>query len=430
MNLKPLSSFAGVSEQELKERLKTLTPKELKYFRVMLSKHGVLYITSKPGVAKSAIIKSIADKLQFQFFDIRLSMVDETDVGLFPKVGIMTVNGVEFDVLKHIVPEWAVMANEKPSIIFFEELNRSQLAVRNAALQILLERSIGFKFHFNDNVLMVASGNLGEEDGTDVEEFDAALNNRLIHINHMLDVNDWVDGYARNNVHPVIVSFLRNSGAAHFYKKSDADGTKAYATPRSWSFLSDYINTNYPPIHQMDEKGKYLYIKDNKQVSEEKLGEFDNKFGYSPKLLFSPVEQWIGEIGEVSIACVGASATAFIKYCNDSLKYSIKDVLDRFDKIKDDLSQANRDKNSELLAALKEIDICTLKDKNLENIKLFLLTLSDDETVGYLLHLLDNKYKLNNDSKDSNQAIIKKFMKDERLARYMKSVYTHCSDKK
>jgi hypothetical protein len=37
----------------------------------------------------------------------------------------------------------------------------------------LLEREIGTAFKFNDNVLMMSSGNLGDEDGTDVEEFDS-----------------------------------------------------------------------------------------------------------------------------------------------------------------------------------------------------------------------------------------------------------------
>jgi hypothetical protein len=54
----------------------------------------------------------------------------------------------------------------------------------------LLESGTAFKF--NDNVLMMSSGNLGDEDGTDVEEFDSALNNRLIHINHTLDVQEWL----------------------------------------------------------------------------------------------------------------------------------------------------------------------------------------------------------------------------------------------
>ena len=38
---------------------------------------------------------------------------------------------------------------------------------------MLHERGIGTEFKFNDNVLMIASGNLGDEDGTDVEEFDS-----------------------------------------------------------------------------------------------------------------------------------------------------------------------------------------------------------------------------------------------------------------
>jgi hypothetical protein len=45
----------------------------------------------------------------------------------------------------------------------------------------------------------MSSGNLGDEDGTDVEEFDSALNNRLIHINHTLDVQEWLD-YAEEKI--------------------------------------------------------------------------------------------------------------------------------------------------------------------------------------------------------------------------------------
>lgn len=57
---------------------------------------------------------------------------------------------------------------------------------------MFLEREIGAFFKFNDNVMMCSSGNLGEEDGTDVEEFDQALNNRLIHIEHTLPYPEWI----------------------------------------------------------------------------------------------------------------------------------------------------------------------------------------------------------------------------------------------
>jgi arginyl-tRNA synthetase len=75
------------SKQLPSEMLENLVTncKERKYFSVMWAKYGVLNITSKPGVAKSAIGRSIADKMDF-YSDIRLSMVDETDVGLYPSL--------------------------------------------------------------------------------------------------------------------------------------------------------------------------------------------------------------------------------------------------------------------------------------------------------------------------------------------------------
>jgi len=234
----------------------------------MYSKSGVLFITSPPGIAKSAVARSIAKKLGMQYFDIRLSMVDETDVGLFPVVSSISIEdfedidgfgeglvsqvdpknkkNVEIKTLTHVVPEWAVKANMKPTIIHFEELNRSTLQVRNAALQLLLEREIGAFFKFNDSVFMLSSGNLGEEDGTDVEEFDQALNNRLIHYTHDMPFPEWKEQYGDEHVHPTVVNFLK-AQAQHYYKKPDERNqkNKAYATPRSWTFMSDYIFTNY-----------------------------------------------------------------------------------------------------------------------------------------------------------------------------------------
>jgi len=164
--------------------LSTLTERERLYYQVMKAKSGVLFITAKPGVAKSAIARSIADKMDMAYEDVRLSMSDETDFK-FPH--ITTIDDVK--VSDYAVPRWAFEANKRPTILHFEELNRAPQFVRNAALQILLERQIG-NHKFNDNVLMMASGNLGDEDGTDIEEFDSALNNRLIHYPHTLSYQE------------------------------------------------------------------------------------------------------------------------------------------------------------------------------------------------------------------------------------------------
>jgi hypothetical protein len=327
-----------------------LTVRERKYFQTMWPKSGVMYITAKPGVAKSAIAKSIAKKLGFHYMDIRLSMRDETDVGLYPTISTIIVNGKETKCLDFVVPRWAVEANMQPTIIHFEELNRAQLQVRNAALQILLEREIGNDFKFNDTVLMMASGNLGEEDGTDVEEFDSALKNRLIHFSHTLGVDEWIENFAKDHCHPIIVSFIKSH--PEYLYKNPTERDNAYATPRSWTFLSDFIVSNY---------GK----------------------GSSP-------QEFLPSLQEVAHGYVGNSAQRFIQYCLEMVNVSILDVLNRYDEIEKDLEKYNRDKNSELIQSLKEFDIKDLSVKQLNNVTKFLKRVGDDELTAYLLFVLDS----------------------------------------
>jgi hypothetical protein len=395
------------------EGFSSLSDREKRYFKIMNAKSGVLYITSAPGYAKSAIMRNIAKKLGCQYFDIRLSMVDETDVGLFPAIDEFDLDGAKQKMLAHVAPKWAYASNKMPTIIHFEELNRSTLAVRNAALQMLLEREIGTFFKFNDNVMMCSSGNLGEEDGTDVEEFDQALNNRLIHIEHTLPYPEWVDQYADENVCPVIVQFLK-SYTEHYYKKPDERNlrNKAYATPRSWTFLSDYIFENF---------GEYATKIDS---SGNKILNLDG----TPKMFkkFPNVRTWINDIKEIGHGYVGASNARFVRYCEDSLKITLEDVLDRYDEIEDDIKNFNRDKKSELLTTMKERKISALKPKSVENLIRFLQTISDDEVIGYLLHVLDVEYNLSEDSKDNKSA--EKFLADKRFNKFRDAIMKHVDD--
>jgi hypothetical protein len=327
------------------EKLPTLTKRETSYLRMMWGKSGVLYITAKPGVAKSAIARSIAEKMGFRYMDIRLSMVDETDVGLYPNVS--DVEGVKC--LDFVVPRWAIEANKQPTIIHFEELNRASQSVRNAALQILLERQIGVNFKFNETVLMMSSGNLGDEDGTDVEEFDSALNNRLIHVKHTLSFPEWVEGFAKDNVHSMVVSYLQ-AHPENLYKTTE--GSQAYATPRSWTFLSDFIVSNYG--------------------------------------MNSGPREFLPILKEVANGYVGNSAMKFLQYCEDMLNININDIINNYDRVANDLKKYNRDKNSELIQSLKEMDLGKFTEKQLSNVTSFLKGVGEDELTAYLLFILDN----------------------------------------
>ena len=345
----------GMMPQWMVDKLDLLTTKEKEYLAIMWPKYGVLNITSKPGVAKSAIGLSIANKLGMRYIDIRLSMVDETDVGLYPAVSEIVVDGKSIKCLDFVVPRWAIEANRQPTIIHFEELNRASQQVRNAALQILLERCIGMDFNFNENVLMMSSGNLGDEDGTDVEEFDAALNNRLIHIDHVLGVDEWLQNFAIDKCHSLVVGYIK-AHPEQIYKVSE--NSKGYATPRSWTMLSHFITRNF---------GKTASPRD-----------------------FLPL------LKKVAHGYVGNSAMKFVQYCEDMLNISIQDVINNYDGVKKDLAKYNRDKNSELIQSLKEIDISTLSEKQLNNIVKFLENVGDDEKTAYLLWILDNVADIGN----------------------------------
>ena len=362
-----------IMTKEMQEKLSLLTPKERKYFSIMWAKYGVLYITSKPGVAKSAIGRSIAEKMGFRYLDMRLSMSDESDFK-YPYLEDANYEGKMIKVSGYAVPRWAYEANSQPTIIHFEELNRAPQFVRNAALQILLEREIG-EFKFNENVIMMASGNLGDEDGTDVEEFDSALNNRLIHISHSLSVDEWLGDFAGESCHKLITSFIK-AHPEQMYKTSD--NTKAYATPRSWTMLSKFITKNWG----MDA---------------------------SPK-------DFLPLLKEVATGYIGNSAMKFVQYCEDMLNISINDVLNNYDGIKKDLEKYNRDKNSELIQSLKEIDITKLTEKQLANAVKFLKNVGDDEKTAYLLYILDNITDVTNPK-------LKKFLLEfEELLRTIKKI--------
>ena len=343
----------GMMPQWMLDKLHLLTTKEKEYLQLMWPKYGVLFITSKPGVAKSAIGLSIATKLGFRYLDMRLSMSDESDFK-YPYLEDLEYDGKTYKVSGYAVPRWAFEANQQPTIIHFEELNRAPQFVRNAALQILLEREIG-DFKFNDNVLMLASGNLGDEDGTDVEEFDSALNNRLIHVDHSLSVDEWIGDFATENCHQLVSSYIKTH-PEQLYKTSD--NAKGYATPRSWTMLSRFITRNF---------GKESSPRD-----------------------------FLPSLKKVAHSFVGNSAMKFVQYCEDMLNISIQDVINNYDGIKKDLEKYNRDKNSELIHSLKEIDISTLTEKQLSNIVKFLGRVGDDEKTAYLLWILDNVADIGN----------------------------------
>jgi hypothetical protein len=379
------------------ELLKKLSKKERFYFDIMNSGNS-LYLRGKPGTAKSALGLSIAKKLGMEYVDLRLSQIDETDIGLYPVLSdaytkleklkklkelgglkdkefeelkdpiLNSIKEGQVDILHFAVPEWAFNANLKPTIIHLEELNRANMHVRNAALQLLNERQIG-DLKLNDGVLLMSSGNLGEEDGTEVDEMDLALSNRLVIVDHNLSYEEWIENYAKENVWSIIIDYIR-ANPGEYYKLPNEKEIR-YATPRSWTNLSKFI------IHKWGTNSENL-----KEITEFLL--HDGR------------------------SFIGNSITGFVRYCQDISNININDILIRWNDVKEEVSGFNRARISELISTLKHMDHGKFKEYQFNNMLNFLdsLTGNDDELTSFLINILDTT---NEKNYEINTKIIKHF---------------------
>lgn len=320
-----------------------LTKKEKLYWMMMKSGGAVPFIKGRPGEAKTAILRSIARKLDLNYIDIRLSQIDEVVVTGFPAVN---PDGKTFSFR---VPDWAVQANDRPTIICFEELNRARLEQRNASMQIMCEREVGMNHKLNENVFIVATGNLGEEDGTDVEEIESAQRGRMATIRHTLTIEDWEDGYARENVHPLVLSFIK-SNPQYFYKY-EGDEAESYASPRTWDYLSMFIKENFG----------------SKSIN---YGELVDTLMVAGK------------------SYVGSTINPFIRYINQMQQISVKDILNRYEEIQEIAKKFTRPQVSEYLTNLGEMSMEKLKEKQVENVCMFLQDIhDDDELVNFFIKI-------------------------------------------
>ena len=270
-----------------------LQPKQLKLWRLIRTRAGVVMLRGKAGVAKSATCNAISKGVLYegeplQFIDLRLSQMDETHFGFPYRQKSPEGN---FEIMDYAMPEWFESACAVPTLINFEELNRCSQDVQNAALEILNERTLHGK-KLPDHVYMVATGNMGEEDGCSVQEFDNALINRLIIIDFDMTFPEWRKYFADENVSDLIISFLKEH-TQHYYTQTDKiEMGKPFATPRSWTNLSSLIE-------DLDD------IEEIKEMVEE--------FGFS---------------------YIGTSATvSFVTWLNEALTISISEVLKGTNKI-------------------------------------------------------------------------------------------------
>lgn len=181
-----------------------------------------------PGVGKSSMAVELARQMNLPLVDIRLAQRDPADIGgvYFPDR--------EKGRLELFPPAWVKRACEEPTFIFLDEINAAVTRLhQSVAYQIVLEHRIG-DFHFHPQTVVLAAGNL-EEDNAIVTSLSSALCNRFAHFILRVDVESWLDWGTRAGIHPQILAYIGFSGRDALYCN---DGGLAFPPPRSWEMAS------------------------------------------------------------------------------------------------------------------------------------------------------------------------------------------------
>jgi len=195
------------------------------------------FLWGPPGIGKSSIIKQIAQENGLEFIDLRLSLMDPTDL-----------KGIPFYDKEAHMALWAppsFLPREGRGVLFLDELNSAPPAVQASAYQLILDRKVG-EYALPEGWAIVAAGNREGDRGV-VYRMPSPLANRFVHLEMEVSVEDWRDWAYGAGLDERVIAYIG-------YKSDDlfsfdpTKNEKSFATPRSWEFVSSVLGSG------MDEK--------------------------------------------------------------------------------------------------------------------------------------------------------------------------------
>jgi hypothetical protein len=132
------------------------------------------------------------------------------------------------------------LASQYPIVVLFlDELNSAAPSVQAAAYQLILNRRIG-KYVLPKNVVLVAAGNRESDKGV-TYRMPTPLANRFIHQEMKLDFTAWQDWAVTHNIHKDVIGYIVYAKQDLYYFDPKS-ASRAFATPRSWSFVSEILS--------------------------------------------------------------------------------------------------------------------------------------------------------------------------------------------
>ncbi len=190
------------------------------------------FLWGAPGIGKSSIIKQIADKKEIGFIDLRLALMDPTDL-----------KGIPFYDKESHSALWAPPAflpKSGEGVLFLDELNSAAPSVQASAYQLILDRKVG-EYELPDGWAIVAAGNREGDRGL-TYRMPSPLANRFVHFEMEVDVDDWKFWAYKKEIDERIISYISYK-SEHLFTFDAKSDVKSFATPRSWEFVDAILKS-------------------------------------------------------------------------------------------------------------------------------------------------------------------------------------------
>jgi len=199
------------------------------------------FVWGAPGIGKSSLVKKIAQQRGIGFVDLRLALMDPTDL-----------KGIPFYQKESKRALWAPPAflpQEGAGILFLDELNAAAPAVQSSAYQLILDRRIG-EYILPDGWAIVAAGNREGDRGV-TYRMPAPLANRFVHLELEVDLHEWRTWAYGAGIDPRIIAYV-GFKKEHLFTFDPKQNAKSFATPRSWEYVHNILQSDLPETVLLD----------------------------------------------------------------------------------------------------------------------------------------------------------------------------------
>jgi len=184
------------------------------------------------GVGKTDIAKQIAEETGRELIILVISQMEPGDL-----IGMPSRDENKTTFLK---PDW--WPENENSIILIDEINRAHRSIRNAIMQLLIDRRI-HNHVLPEDCWIMAAANPPDEEYDQVELItDPAFMSRFFHLDISPNDKDWIDWAKKEGIDKNTINFIENYPEYLSNDNQISIRLDLRPSPRSWYKLSKVLN--------------------------------------------------------------------------------------------------------------------------------------------------------------------------------------------